>query len=114
MATISVTIDGKVYRMACEPGQEEYLQGLAENFDQRVRHLRSSFGEIGDLRLTVMAGLMLVDELTEVEKQKSRLQKEVLAINQAQSDELQPKLEEMMRRVRDLTNKLAQQTSNNS
>ncbi len=49
------TIDGKAYRMACDEGQEEHLMGLAQRFDRYVSHLRDSFGEIGDQRLTVMA-----------------------------------------------------------
>jgi cell division protein ZapA len=56
MSQVTVSIDGKAYRMACDPGQEEHLQDLATRFDQYVRHLKESFGEIGDQRITVMAG----------------------------------------------------------
>src|SRR5882762_10139036 len=58
MAQVTVTIDGKAYRMACDEGQEEHLINLAERFDRYVNHLKESFGEIGDQRLTVMAGIM--------------------------------------------------------
>ncbi|HEX5934512.1 MAG TPA: cell division protein ZapA, partial [Pseudorhizobium sp.] len=61
MAQVTVTIDGKAYRMACEEGQEAHLTDLAGRFDQYVSHLKSQFGEIGDLRLTVMAGIMVMD-----------------------------------------------------
>ncbi len=77
MATITVTIDGKAYRMACDEGQEEHLAGLADRFDQYVGHLKSSFGEIGDLRLTVMAGIMVMDELQETQKRLQKLESEV-------------------------------------
>ena len=65
MAQVTVTIDGKAYRMACDEGQEEHLIGLAQRFDRYVSHLKDSFGEIGDQRLTVMAGIMVMDELSE-------------------------------------------------
>jgi cell division protein ZapA len=65
MAQVTVQIDGKAYRMACEAGQEGHLTELAANFDQYVHHLKGQFGEIGDLRLTVMAGIMVMDELSE-------------------------------------------------
>ncbi|CAN1534123.1 zapA Cell division protein ZapA (stimulator of FtsZ polymerization and Z-ring component) [Rhabdaerophilaceae bacterium] len=65
MGQISITIDGKQFRMACEDGQESHLEGLAVNLDQRVRAMRQNFGDIGDLRLAVMAGLMLADEVNE-------------------------------------------------
>lgn len=66
MAQVTVTIDGKAYRMACEEGQEGHLTELAAKFDRYVSHLKSQFGEIGDLRITVMAGIMVMDELSEV------------------------------------------------
>lgn len=68
MAQVTVTIDGKAYRMACEEGQEGHLTDLAAKFDRYVAHLKSQFGEIGDLRITVMAGIMVMDELSEVSR----------------------------------------------
>ncbi|TIP15856.1 MAG: cell division protein ZapA, partial [Mesorhizobium sp.] len=68
MAQVTVSIDGKQYRMACDEGQEEHLIDLAERFDRYVMHLKDSFGEIGDQRLTVMAGIMVMDELSELNK----------------------------------------------
>ena len=65
MAQVSVTIDGKQFRMACEDGQESHLEELAGHIDGRVKMMRESFGEIGDLRLTVMAALMITDEFFE-------------------------------------------------
>jgi cell division protein ZapA len=65
MPQIVVTIDGKTYRMACAEGEEAHLEGLAAEVDGRVTELRGSFGEIGDLRLTVMAAIMATDELDE-------------------------------------------------
>ena len=66
MPQVTVTIDGKQYRMACDEGQEEHLIGLAQSFDRYVAHLKESFGEIGDQRLTVMAGIRVMDELSEL------------------------------------------------
>jgi cell division protein ZapA len=77
MAQVTVTIDGKAYRMACEEGQEDHLSELAARFDQYVGHLKAQFGEIGDLRLTVMAGIMVMDELSEVDRRLKSLETEV-------------------------------------
>lgn len=79
MAQVTVTIDGKAYRMACEAGQEAHLEELAANFDRYISHLRGQFGEIGDLRLTVMAGIMVTDELAELNRKLASLQAEVEA-----------------------------------
>lgn len=48
----------------------------AAGFDRYVGHLKSQFGEIGDLRLTVMAGIMVMDELNDVTRRLEKLEKE--------------------------------------
>ncbi|MBL4785224.1 MAG: cell division protein ZapA [Cohaesibacteraceae bacterium] len=68
MAQVTVKINGRNYRMACDDGQEEHLLGLASRFDGYIAQLRSVFGEIGDQRLTVMAGVMVTDELVEMSR----------------------------------------------
>ncbi|MDP9590189.1 UNVERIFIED_ORG: cell division protein ZapA [Shinella zoogloeoides] len=76
MAQVTVQIDGKAYRMACEEGQESHLEDLAAGFDRYVGHLKAQFGEIGDLRITVMAGIMVMDELNDVTRRLEALEKE--------------------------------------
>src|SRR5258708_14530783 len=65
MAHVSVSINGRQYRMACDDGQEHHLAPLAHDLVQRIANLRGTFGEIGDMRLTIMAALILIDELSE-------------------------------------------------
>lgn len=85
MAQVNVTISGRVYRMACEDGQEAHLQGLATRLDQTIVHLKETFGEIGDQRLTVMAAIMAMDELTETRKRAQALEAENRALKEAGS-----------------------------
>jgi cell division protein ZapA len=77
MAQVTVTIDDKTYRMACEEGQEDHLSELAGRFDRYVGHLKGQFGEIGDLRITVMAGIMVMDELHELQRRMRGMEAEV-------------------------------------
>lgn len=88
MAQVTVSIDGKQYRMACDEGQEEHLIGLAERFDRYVLHLKESFGEIGDQRLTVMAGIMIMDELSELQKRVMGMESEILTLRKTRDDAL--------------------------
>jgi cell division protein ZapA len=83
MAPITVTINARQYRMACEDGQEDHLLKLAEDLDKRIAQLRTSFGEIGDTRLTVMAALTVADELSEAGKSMRRLEDELAALKDA-------------------------------
>jgi cell division protein ZapA len=71
LGQIAVTIDGKSYRMACDDGQEDHLASLAAYLDSRVQDMRKSFGEIGDMRLAVMASITLADEISELKKKLS-------------------------------------------
>jgi cell division protein ZapA len=83
VAQINVTINGRQFRMACEDGQEEHLLRLAKDFDQRVEKIRAQFGEVGDMRLTIMAALTLGDEMSEAIKRIRRLEQEVTALQDA-------------------------------
>ena len=83
MSQISVTINGRVYRMACDDGQEEHLSRLARDLDARIARLRESFGEIGDTRLTVMAGLMVADELVEAKRQIKAREQEIAEMKES-------------------------------
>src|ERR1044072_7802057 len=120
MAQVTVTIDGKAYRMACEEGQEGHLIGLAQNFDQYVVHLKRQFGEIGDLRLTVMASIMVMDELAETKRQKAALEAELdnmrkyrdgmTAVTERNDETLASMLSELTTQVKAISAKLNGET----
>ena len=83
MAQVNVTINGRVYRMACNDGEEDHLTGLADRFNGYINELRGSFGEIGDTKLTVMAGIMVTDELVELKRRMRGLEAEVASLREA-------------------------------
>ena len=63
MGQVSVTLNGRTYRLACEEGEEERLLELATHVKERVEHLTLEFGQVGDDRLLLMAALLVADEL---------------------------------------------------
>jgi cell division protein ZapA len=79
MAQVNVTINGHQYRMACLDGQEEHLMQLAQGLNQRIEGLRTQFGEVGDMRLTIMAAITVADELSEATSKIRRLEQEITA-----------------------------------
>ena len=83
MAQVSVSINGRQYRMACDDGQEGHLTQLAEDLNQRIARLRNDFGEIGDMRLTIMAALLIADELNEQVYRVRRVEEECAALQDA-------------------------------
>lgn len=86
MPQVSVTINGRQFRMACEDGQEDHLMSLAHDFDSRIEELRKKFGEIGDSRLTVMAALTIADALAETGVRIKRLEEELAALEAARRE----------------------------
>jgi len=84
MSQVSVTINGRQFRMACEDGQEGHLMNLARELENRIGGLRTKFGEIGDTRLTVMAAITVADELAEAGQRIKRLEEELAALQNAQ------------------------------
>jgi len=83
MAEVSVTLNGRQVRMACEDGQEEHLMDLARALDMRIAGLRERFGEVGDTRLTVMAALTIADELGEMSARLKLLEEELAGLKDA-------------------------------
>ena len=70
MATVSVDVNGRTYVVGCEDGQEAHVEALARQFDAQVREVSDAVGQVGELRLFLMAALMTADELADV---KARL-----------------------------------------
>jgi cell division protein ZapA len=85
MSQVTVTINGRQFRMACEDGQESHLLRLAQDLDQRIERLRGTFGEIGDTRLTVMAALTVADELADTSGKLRRVEEELAGLQDARA-----------------------------
>jgi cell division protein ZapA len=80
MPQVMVTIAGRSYRMACGEGEEAHLEGLAALYDGKIQDMRGSFGEIGDMRLHVMAALTVADDLAEARRRIAALEEEIAAL----------------------------------
>ena len=69
MSQVEITINGRQYRVACEDGQETHLTNLANYFDGKMASLIEEVGQIGDTSLMVMAGLLIADELSDLNQE---------------------------------------------
>jgi cell division protein ZapA len=106
MAQVSVTIDGRKYRVACNEGEEERLESLAGMIDGKIGELRASFGEIGDQRLVVMAALTIADNLAEA-RDEVAAQRERTKAAIARSDTIAIELDALGSRLEALAGQLA-------
>ena len=116
MPQVVVTIDDKTYRMACDEGQEAHLEGLAARFDEDLKGLREAFGAIGDQRLTVMTGIMVMDRLHDAEAKLAEAQGKLGELERVRSEatdrvdrtegELTARVEETARQIERIATKL--------
>ncbi|WP_336278552.1 cell division protein ZapA [Bartonella sp. CB175] len=117
METVSVTIDGKIYRIACDKGQEHHLIRLAAQLDKYIAHLKENFGEIGDNRLSIMAGIMVIDEMEEIKQEHKKLQEDYNALLR-QHHEKERTMSKIMRdtteRIEKITHQLLKDNENNT
>ena len=73
MGQVSVTLNGRTYRLECGEGEETHLIALAEYLGTHVETMKRKFGQIGDDRLILMASLLVTDELWELRRQMQEL-----------------------------------------
>lgn len=65
MGQVTLEINGRSFEIACDDGQEAHVHELGAGIDRRVRDLARSLGSVGEMRLLVMAALLIADELYE-------------------------------------------------
>jgi cell division protein ZapA len=73
MGQVSVTLNGRTYRLECGEGEETHLIALAEYLGSHVDTMKRKFGQVGDDRLILMASLLVTDELWELRRQMQEL-----------------------------------------
>lgn len=116
MGQVSITVNGRVYDVACDDGQETHLQRLGAYLDGKVGELVASVGQAGDARLLVMASLLIADELSEVYAELAQARDGLAAGEAAASaqgeavlaveDSLVESLESLAQRVEDIAGRL--------
>jgi cell division protein ZapA len=106
MAQVSVTIDNRKYRLACNEGEEARLESLAGLIDDKIGELRASFGEVGDQRLVVMAALTVADSLQEA-LDANAAERERMKAAEARNGTFASRLDQLSSRLESLAGQLA-------
>ena len=83
MAEVDVKVGDKTYTVACDPGEELEVQTAADEFDVEAQKILGSIGKVPEVKLLLMAGLMLGGRLKISEKN------EEIKINEVKSLENQ-------------------------
>ena len=86
MGQVIVQINGRNYTMQCEDGQEDHLRRLADMIDTEVTNIRNAVGPLGDLRLLIMASLVIADKLAESEQRIAWLEQQLETLQAARQE----------------------------
>ena len=73
MAQVTITINSRVYGIACDDGQEARIIKLSRMLDEKAKQLTAGSGHINENMLLAMVGLLVADDLFEANKKIEQL-----------------------------------------
>ena len=85
MPEVDITIGGRTFEVACQEGEQHFLQSAAKMLDDEARVLTSQIGRIPEARMLLMAGLMLADKTAGLDDKMRELEAKVAE----QADEIE-------------------------
>ncbi|PTX56215.1 cell division protein ZapA [Litoreibacter ponti] len=69
MPEINIEIGGRTFQVACQTGEEHFLQTAARLLDNEASVLAEQIGRMPETRMLLMAGLMLADKTAGLEEE---------------------------------------------
>ncbi len=85
MAQVVLTVNGNSYTMQCNDGEEDHLAELGLVLDAEVSKIKSAVGQVGDIRLLLMSGLVIADRLSETLLRVEELEDQVQSMREARN-----------------------------
>ncbi len=77
MANVSIKFNGKEFLLSCDDGQEEHLEELLIQINQKFNKLKNELGNLGENKLLLITAVKVMDEYYEtakkVEQKKTEL-----------------------------------------
>ena len=77
MSEVEISVGGRRYTIACNPGEEKDVLLASEKLDKEAEHIVKNIGKVADVKLLLMAGLMIAGRLKTVEKELSIKSEEI-------------------------------------
>ncbi len=68
MANVSIKFNGKEFLLSCEDGQEEQLEELLIQLNQKFNKLKNDLGNLGENKLLLITAVKIMDEYYETQK----------------------------------------------
>ena len=68
MANVSIKFNGKEFLLSCDDGQEEHLEELLIQINQKFNKLKNELGNLGENKLLLITAVKVMDEYYETAK----------------------------------------------
>ena len=68
MANVNVKFNGKEFLLSCDDGQEEHLEELLIQINQKFNNIKNELGNLGENKLLLITAVKVMDEYYETKK----------------------------------------------
>ena len=68
MGNVSIKFNGKEFLLSCDDGQEEHLEELLIQINQKFNMLKNDLGNLGENKLLLITAVKVMDEYHETKK----------------------------------------------
>ena len=68
MANVSIKFNNKEFLLSCEDGQEDHLEELLIQINQKFNDLKNNLGNLGENKLLLITAVKIIDEYYETKK----------------------------------------------
>ena len=99
MANVIVTFNNQDYHLACQDGEGERLEKLADYVNGKARQIAKAMGSVSDVRLLLMTAILLADELDEARDGKPM----AMMGTQGEADQMEKTLAQTIKRIEGIT-----------
>ena len=81
MANVSIKFNGKEFLLSCEDGQEEHLEELLIQINQKFNNLKNDLGNLGENKLLLITAVKVMDEYYETKKKVENKKTELIDLS---------------------------------
>ena len=77
MANVSIKFNNKEFLLSCEDGQEEHLEELLIQINQKFNDLKNNLGNLGENKLLLITAVKIMDEYYDTKKKVEQKKNEL-------------------------------------
>ena len=77
MANVSIKFNNKEFLLSCEDGQEDHLEELLIQINQKFNDLKNNLGNLGENKLLLITAVKIMDEYYETKKKVEQKKNEL-------------------------------------